>query len=87
MIIQYRIGSTSYYNYDSTRKNGKKRVDNTSGVAGVCWQKGNGKWYARIKSQGIYINLGCYDTLEEAKSARLAAEKMSGSLYRCNSNN
>lgn len=69
------------------QKNGKKRVDNRSGVAGVCWQKGNGKWRARINSQGIYIDLGCYDTLEEAKSARLEAEAKSGSLYRCNSNN
>ena len=73
--------------HSENNKNGKKRVDNRSGVTGVYWHKGNSKWYARIKSQGIYIDLGCYDILEDAKAARLAAEKMSGSLYRCNNNN
>ena len=72
--------------HSENNKNGKKRVDNRSGVTGVYWHKGNSKWYARIKSQGIYIDLGCYDILEDAKAARLAAEKMSGSLYRCNNN-
>ena len=65
-------------------KNGKKRSNNRSGVAGVCWHKAMGKWRAQIKSQGRQIHLGCYDTLEDAKTARLAAEAMSGSLYRCN---
>ena len=65
-------------------KNGKKRSNNRSGVAGVYWHKASGKWCARINSQGRQIHLGYYDTLEDAKTARIAAEAISGSLYRCN---
>ena len=65
-------------------KNRKKHANNSSGIAGVCWNKAKGKWKAYIKSQGRLIHLGYYDSLEEARAARLTAEASSGSLYRCN---
>ena len=43
---------------------------NTSGVKGVSYQKSSKKWHARITIDGIVINLGFYDNLEEAKQAR-----------------
>lgn len=35
----------------------------------------NGRWVAEIKFQNNYLRLGAYDTIEEARKAREAAEK------------
>lgn len=47
--------------------------NNTSGVKGVC--KVKNKWRAYITNHGKRINLGTFDTREEAKLAREKAEK------------
>jgi len=44
---------------------------NTSGAKGVTWVKNANKWLAQIKIDGINIYLGLYDTLEDAKEARI----------------
>jgi len=44
--------------------------NNTSGVKGVYWCKSREKWKASIKIDGIYVHLGCYNTIEEATLAR-----------------
>jgi hypothetical protein len=49
------------------------QVNNTSGVKGV-WTR-NGWHYAEIVVKGIKYRLGKYESLEEAKSVRDAAEK------------
>jgi hypothetical protein len=54
--------------------NTKLFSSNTSGVKGVCWHKGAKKWIARIRADGRRINLGLFDTVEEAKAAREAVE-------------
>lgn len=56
-------------------KNQKKRYTNTSGQTGVNFDKLNGKWLARIYNlEKKQINLGRFDTFEEAVAARKAAE-------------
>jgi hypothetical protein len=50
---------------------------NTTGVTGVSLRP-SGRWAARIKAGGAQINLGTFDTLEEAASVRKAAEKNYG---------
>jgi hypothetical protein len=50
------------------RKNTKRRSDNTSGTVGVA-KKRNG-WRARIHKGGKEINLGTFETFEQAKAAR-----------------
>lgn len=47
---------------------------NTSGVSGVSWKKGLNKWIARISKDHKRINLGCFDSFEEAVAVRKAAE-------------
>lgn len=51
------------------------RSNNKSGVNGVGFHKGRGKWRARITIYGKVSNLGWFNTFEEAKEARLKAEK------------
>jgi hypothetical protein len=49
--------------------NSKIGKNNTSGCKGVYYDKN--RWRARIKIDGISINIGSYKTLEEAKQARI----------------
>jgi hypothetical protein len=53
-----------------------KRMDdrNTSGVTGVSWYKAYGKWNAQIHVQRKRINLGYFESLEDAAAARRDAE-------------
>ena len=51
------------------------RKDSKSGVKGVCWHKGTKKWGAQIQHNGKKIHLGCYESIDEARAARIAAEK------------
>lgn len=50
-----------------------RRSDNTSGYVGVY--KRNKKWEARICYQGVRYNLGRFDSVEEAATARKEAEQ------------
>lgn len=48
---------------------------NKSGVTGVNWDKSRGKWMAGIRFQGKKYNLGRFDDIADAISARKEAEK------------
>lgn len=56
-------------------KSDKPDAHNTSGVKGVSWHKGTGKWVARIQFKKQSISLGYYDDFDEAVAARKKAEK------------
>ena len=58
---------------DNSRNVGPKK-NNKSGVAGVYWNPANNKWRARIKVDGKAIEIGSFCDLEEARTARKAAE-------------
>lgn len=49
--------------------------NNTTGVTGVSYSKKTNKFNAYIRRDGIQKNLGVYDILEDAKEARISAEK------------
>lgn len=49
--------------------------NNTTGHAGVHFNKNNGKWNARVKVNGKVIWLGSFQTKEEAIAARQAGEE------------
>lgn len=49
--------------------------NNTSGVLGVSFSKGRGKWEAKIQVNGKTIHLGRYLDKNDAIVARLAANK------------
>lgn len=49
--------------------------NNKSGIIGVYWHKGIKKWESYINVKKKKKNLGYFDDIEEAKAARIAAEK------------
>lgn len=59
-------------------RNQKRHRTNTSGMRGVCWDKKNLKWMARIKVDGFQKNLGRFDRYEDAVSKRIEAEATYG---------
>lgn len=60
-------------NADNLR-NGTIRTNNSSGINGVYLDKKRNKYVAIIKVNYKTINLGRYDSLEEAKNVRKSAE-------------
>lgn len=55
--------------------NSSIRKDNTSGVAGVCWDKSTNKWLSRIGFNNKEITLGYYSRFEDAVRVRKEAEE------------
>lgn len=53
-------------------------ANNTSGVTGVYWRTKRGKWVAEIKVSRRRHYLGSFDSLDDARSARLTAEREHG---------
>lgn len=60
------------------QRNVKQRNDNTSGAKGVDFQKSHGLWRARIVHNKRRIDLGKFNNLDDAISARKAAERQYG---------
>ena len=65
-----RVEGTSLYAITT-----KKPKNNKSGYKGVSYMKNKGKYRAYIGLRGKQINLGLYDTAEEAYQARRAGEE------------
>lgn len=62
----------------SSRQNGLNssiRIDNTSGVTGVCWDKRKQQWLARVFENKKEIYLGHFDEFEDAVIARRKGEE------------
>ena len=55
-------------------RNAENRIDNTSGVKGVCWHKYHKKWSVQITVNKKH-HLGYYKSFHNAVCARLAAEQ------------
>ncbi len=70
----YCVGGTYV---PSISENRKINRNNTSGVKGVSYRKGRGKWRAYIKIKRKDISLRNFNTKEEAIVARKAAEEKS----------
>lgn len=53
------------------RRNSRTNKNNTSGFKGVSWHKVSGKWRAKVGSHGsgTYVNLGLFETAEDAARA------------------
>lgn len=59
-------------------RNARRKLNNTSGVNGVYWDKRSGKWHAQIRANGRLIYFGYFEDLEDAASARREAEARYG---------
>lgn len=55
-------------------RNAKMRSSNVSGYNGVAWYEARGKWIANIMMDGKRKHLGLFVDIEDAISARKAAE-------------
>lgn len=53
------------------QRNKRMQKNNTSGFKGVCFDKTNRKWLARISVDGKNLNLGSFDDPKEASQAYL----------------
>lgn len=62
-------------NRKKNMENQKLSRKNTSGVKGVYWNKQASKWQAYIRHNQKQINLGVYNTIEEAAQARKNKEQ------------
>lgn len=64
---------------ENTRNKSGPASNNTSGHRGVSWNKGTGKWRARIMLDGRGIHLGYFADAEEAADVvRAAREELYG---------
>ena len=61
--------------------NQRIRGDNKTGCKGVYYRKDVGKYSASIQRDKKRINLGLYESLDDAVSARKLAEKKQGEQY------
>jgi len=55
--------------------NQRPQKGRSSQYRGVCWHKGEQKWYSRIQNQGRQQSLGLFDDERDAARARDAAAK------------
>lgn len=55
--------------------------NNKSGIKGVHFCNGKGKWVAKINCDKNRLHLGCFDSIEEAAEKRFEAEKVFHGQY------
>jgi len=60
------------------QKNTSRRIDNSSGVTGVNWEKFENKWKSQIQVDGTKIYLGKFEKFSDAADARKNAEMLYG---------
>lgn len=70
-----RIANLRDVSHKQNGQNASKPSNNTSGHTGVYWYKRDSKWQAKIMHNQKLIHLGYFTTIEDAVSARKAAEK------------
>lgn len=74
---QAKNNQEKYYQdgtYISALKNTEATSRSKSGVRGVCWHSGRGKWRASIGFKGKNYELGLFDDIHDAIKARKEAE-------------
>lgn len=76
--LDNRIMNLREVSHAQNMQNKGERIDNTSGVIGVTWDKASNKWQAGIGVNGKYKNLGRFDCIEHAAIARESAERELG---------
>lgn len=72
-----RIENLRIVSRDDNMRNKSIYKNSSSGYCGVCLRS-SGKWFAYIQNKSKQVSLGQFDTIEEAVSARLEAERLYG---------
>jgi hypothetical protein len=73
-----RFENLRQVSHQENGKNTKRYASNRSGFAGVGRTTNPSKWRARIRVNGKLVHLGVFDSAEDARTARKAAEKQFG---------
>lgn len=73
-----RIGNLRVVSRAENMRNLPLAVNNTTGAVGVSWDRARMRWRAQIGYGRRQVSLGRYGTLEEAITARKAAERALG---------
>lgn len=73
-----RIANLRDVTHPENGKNQRMAANNTSGANGVHWFKARGKWRAEITVDGAKQHVGYFSDIEDAISARMAAEQRLG---------
>lgn len=68
-----RINNLRVVTSQENRRNASLSKANTSGITGVTWDIVNRKWFAKIMVNRRCINLGRFDSIEEAAAVRKQA--------------
>ncbi len=71
-----------YATTQENARNSKLSISNTSGFKGVTFDKSRNKYAAQITIDGIKVNLGRFDTIDEAKNARIAKANIVFGIYK-----
>lgn len=69
-----RVSNLRVVSRKENMKNAACPKTNTSGFIGVTWDKSRSKWAAKIMVDQKCLNLGRFDSIDEAISARQEAE-------------
>jgi len=69
-----RISNLREVDHQTNQRNMKQATTNTSGCTGVVWWPRDENWNAQIQVSGKRINLGYFDSFDDAVAARKAAE-------------
>ena len=69
--IDNNVNNLRWATAKENQYNQKLSKANKCGVKGVCYNKRDKKWRASITVDGIKIHIGSFDTMEEAKQARI----------------
>ena len=70
-----KIENLRLISHGDNMKNQGRYKNNTSGIMGVGWHKGTGKWQVRISDRGEPQRLGYFDDFFEACCRRKSAER------------
>ena len=75
------ISNLRFATYKENNQNSSISTRNTSGCKGISWNKKAKKWNAKIMIDGISINIGYYDDLDDAKIARINRANQAFGIY------
>lgn len=76
--LNNKIDNLRLVSHIENTQNQLKRIDNTSGMVGISWDKNIKKWRTYINANKNFIYLGSFNDIKEAVMTRMHAEILFG---------
>jgi len=87
-VINNKIENLRRCSKSQNSCNGKMRINNTSGIKGVSWNKEKSKWMAKLCHKRKQMHIGYFSSIHEAeKAVRAARKKLHGEFANDGLNN